>query len=89
MGGGGKREKERRNGMGSREEAGSDGEREIIVKRVSDTRRNTLDITRRGWMTMFPGSGAEFLSAKQVNSGFANSVTTDGYAARGNDSASS
>lgn len=56
----------------------SDGEREIVVNRVSD---NTLDMARwsgrMGWMTMF----SEFLSAKQVNSGFANSVTTDGYAA--------
>lgn len=64
-------------------------EREIIVNRVSDTRRNTLDITRRGRMTMFSASEGEFLSARQVNSGFANSLTTDGYAARGNDSATS
>lgn len=70
-----KERKKKKTGWEVDKKVGSDGEREIVVNRVSDTRRNTLDITRwSGWMTMF----SEFLSAKQVNSGFANSVTTDG-----------
>ena len=84
-----RKKKKRKNRVGSRQQTAVTGTRNYCEPSQWHAVQHARYHSARGRMTMFSGSGGEFLSVKQVNSGFANSLTTDGYAARGNDSASS